>query len=217
MWNGNIWGKLASSQFKESVTLKQYSESSVCCLWLVVVVGHPQTLMQGDIKCEKFTDYINNVWAGRVGPRQPAQSILGNLNQISYQIHQKSGHTLPLLCYVLSIDHKKTRELIMWWLPTIKPSFFCGKKTKNKHHPFWIFSSCMNHWINVMAHLKHYFCHLSEKSTWIWEENELRSLKITVRSNKWEIKATGGIVSVQGQVSSAGAGLCKLSGVTGIR
>ena len=75
------------------------------CLWLVVVVGHPQTLMQEDIKCEKFTDYINNVWelvGSRVGPRQPTPSILGNLNQISYQIHQKSGHTL------LCIDHKNT-------------------------------------------------------------------------------------------------------------
>ena len=40
---------------------------------------------------------------GRVSPQQPAQSILGNLNQISYQIHQKSGHTL------LCIDHKTTR------------------------------------------------------------------------------------------------------------
>ena len=38
------------------------------CLWLVVVVGHPQTLMQEDIKCEKFTDYINNVWAGESWP-----------------------------------------------------------------------------------------------------------------------------------------------------
>lgn len=69
------------------------------CLWLVVVVAHPQTLMQGDIKCEKFTDYINNVWAGRVGPRQPAQSILGNLNQISYQIHQKVDTHCH--CYVM--------------------------------------------------------------------------------------------------------------------
>ena len=54
-----------------------------------------------------------------------------------------------------------------------------------------------------MAHLKHYFCHLSEN-----QQEKERDAKepqdscIHVYSNKWEIKATGGIVSAQ--VRSAG-------------